>query len=41
MELQDTIIGQSDAVDVAAEVIEQMLRRPKRLFDIDVPTFFL
>jgi len=27
-------------VDVAAEVIEQMLGRAKRLFDVDVPTFF-
>ncbi len=27
-------------MDVAAEVIEQMLGRAKRLFDVDVPTFF-
>ncbi len=27
-------------MDVAAEVIEQMLGRAERLFDIDVPTFF-
>ncbi len=27
-------------MDVAAEVIEQMLGRAERLFDVDVPTFF-
>ena len=27
-------------MDVTAEVIEQMLGRPKRLFDVDVPRFF-
>jgi hypothetical protein len=27
-------------VDVAAEVVEQMLGRAERLFDVDVPTFF-
>ncbi len=27
-------------MDVAAKVIEQMLGRAERLFDVDVPTFF-
>lgn len=34
------MVGQSDAVDVAAEVIEQMLGGAKRLFGVDDPRFF-
>ncbi len=34
------IVGQSDAVDVAGKVLEQMLGRAKRLFGVDVPAFF-
>ncbi len=28
-------------MDIAAEVVEQMLGRAERLFDVDVPTFLL
>ena len=34
---EDTVIGQSDAVGVAAEVVENGLRRTERFFRIDNP----
>jgi len=37
---EDTIIGQSDAVGVAAEVIENSPRRTERLFCINHPVLF-
>ena len=39
LDREDPIIGQSNPVDVAAEVIEQMLGRAERLFGVDVPRF--
>lgn len=38
---EDPVVGQSDTVDVAAEVLEQVLGRAERLFGVDVPTLLL
>ena len=40
LDREDSIIGQSNPVDVTAEVVEQMLGRTERLFGVDVPRFF-
>jgi len=40
-ERHGSIIGQSDAVDVAAEVVEEFLGRAERLFSIDDPGFLV
>ena len=37
---QDTIVGESDAVGVSAEVVEDVLGRAEGLFGVDDPGFF-
>ena len=37
---KDPVVGQSDAVNVAAEVVEQVLGRAERLFGVDDPRVF-
>ena len=38
---EDPVVGQSDTVDVATKVVEQMLWRAERLFGVDVPSLLL
>ncbi len=38
-DFEDSVIGESDAVSVAAEVIENFLWRTEGLFRVDVPIF--
>ena len=40
LDFDDTVIGESDAVGVAAEVVENFLRRTERLFRVDDPALF-